>query len=243
MGLVSTPCSLRATFERRRQVPENSPVCRVPWRGWQTFHAAESGWVEEWSAPIMCAAGTYRHGRSSQDRGMTATRGVFRGDAEPDGTDMVSRQCPLWDDLLPAAPAERCRHGEHSSSYVRAKRRAPACQPDGALGAPAATLQAASYSFYCQRRDCKAAAAMRGAQRAQRGGGRRTFNTRIDRHGSTDLPAHHLKRHSWAFGAPQLSLLMLVLMSLGGPRETEGWIALSKDGYVVTRGLGLRCVD
>jgi len=34
-------------------------------------------------------------------------------------------------------------------------------------------------------------------------------------------------------------MLLMLLLSLGGPRETEGWIALSKDGYVVTRGLGL----
>jgi hypothetical protein len=35
-------------------------------------------------------------------------------------------------------------------------------------------------------------------------------------------------------------VLFAVLLILLGPRETEGWIALSKDGYVVTRALGLR---
>ena len=36
------------------------------------------------------------------------------------------------------------------------------------------------------------------------------------------------------------AMLLLWLMSLCDVPETVGWIALSKDGYVVTRGLGLQ---
>ena len=38
------------------------------------------------------------------------------------------------------------------------------------------------------------------------------------------------------------SIFLILLLVFSGLRETESWIALSKDGYLVTRGLNIECV-
>ena len=94
--------------------------------------------------------------------------------------------------------------------------------------------------------ECKAVSVRRHFQRAQnqwrrrdRGICERAFEECV--HGAHGLK--RWKRCASILGPPQISILLVLLMSLGGLHETEGWIALSKDGYVITRSLNLEYVN
>jgi len=69
-------------------------------------------------------------------------------------------------------------------------------------------------------------------------------NRRMPARGSTAESRSSKRRSGVSCFGPQphvhLNMLLILLLSLGGPRQAECWIALSKDGYIVTRGLGLK---
>jgi len=153
------------------------------------------------------------------------------------GEDTASRPCPLGS--AAGAPARVWERGDDDRECSRrgaVSRARAADPPDIVPSLPSARLSAHG----CRDGLCSATSEIVwGGQGSERraAGERRGAKHSLRRHGP-DMVAHRPHRRS---SAPDVfSVMFTVLMILGGPRETEGWIALSKDGYVVTRALGLR---
>lgn len=130
------------------------------------------------------------------------------------------------------SPAAACNRHSHSGQYA------------GELASRPASTHSAIHSDHFQSSYFEPVAAVRRASR--QGSSAEDGERANERMPYAGYSARHSKRRSSSFSRvgtlpfARLSMLLMLLLSLGGPRETEGWIALSKDGYVVTRGLGLK---
>ena len=152
------------------------------------------------------------------------------------GEDTASRPCPLGSAAGAPARVWECGDDDRARSRRRAVSRPG---PDRAADPPDIVPSRLS-AHACRDGLCgailKVVWGSRGRQRRAVVGGRESTHS-----WGSDGPGMGAPRPHRRSSAPDVfSVMFAVLLILGGPRETEGWIALSKDGYVVTRALGLR---
>ena len=180
-------------------------------------------------------------GEAPAAQGVGTERGL--GSYGPSGEDTASRPCPFGS----AEGKTMSVWGEHGGGDTRSAR---SCRRKRAVSRarvedpPCITprLPSRLSRSGCGDGVCNAVATS-AAVRKKRGRQRRETAERRDmKHACTrDRPGIASNRPSQRSPASDaFNVLFAVLLILLGPCETEGWIALSKDGYVVTRALGLR---
>jgi len=158
---------------------------------------------------------------------------IYRSDAEPS----------LPPVIRPAARIRR--HPDVVPSELSISGCAASRQPQEWVSTSTVTTHFPGCACY-GKMECKAVVVRRPLQRAQNQWRRRDRGICERALEECVHDAHGLKRWkrcSSTLGPPQISILLVLLMSLGGLHETEGWIALSKDGYVITRSLNLEYVN
>ena len=170
---------------------------------------------------------------------------IFLGGAAPSRRDMDSRSARLMSWPISAAPCDSIRRlyvpeaapgWSERGAQDQAETGAAAAPYSNSDSAPTSPPYSAPHSVLTfGSSDVEPVAVMCDGMSA---------NRRMPARGSTAELRSSKRRSGVSCFGPQphvhLNMLLILLLSLGGPRQAECWIALSKDGYIVTRGLGLK---
>lgn len=170
---------------------------------------------------------------------------IFLGGAAPSRRNMDSRSARLMSWPISAAPCDSIRRlyvpeaapgWSERGAQDQAETGAAAAPYSNSDSAPTSPPYSAPHSVLTfGSSDVEPVAVMCDGMSA---------NRRMPARGSTAESRSSKRRSGVSCFGPQphvhLNMLLILLLSLGGPRQAECWIALSKDGYIVTRGLGLK---